>query len=455
MEDEMRSHRYMPYPELVEDEPGETPYLVHDSRGKPWLPSPGMVNKSKREIWVPFNDGGAATARHEIAHVKWSPRVMPKVSYDPRVLMAVEDARINKGMEAKGVPVRMSAGDKGRVTHFAAQDLENGDAATLIVRAIAAIGTDAVDAVLAALADGPPHLRALAEELVELVETRLERSRRRNKGQPVATFRAARRAAGEVARRLRAHGLLRRRGAARPVVMPGSGCCLSDRPLDVATMRRLFAEAGSPGLRALRGEGDARAAAGRMRVVEARLNVACRQARGAAPGYRAATEGSIIRYPTRWFYDKRIFRQRMRVRGGSVLVDTSSSMRLRASDVDRILRDAPAATLVAIYSGSGEEGELRVVARDGRRASADALKPFGHSNVVDLPAIRWLAKQPAPRVWISDGKVTGVNDRPSDSISRACRELCRRFDIRRVTTAEEAARVLEGRAKPKRKAVAS
>jgi hypothetical protein len=275
---------------------------------------------------------------------------------------------------------------------------------------------------------------------------RLDRSWKRNHGEPVATFRAARRAAGEVARRLKAHGLLRKGSEAHPIVMPGSGCCMSDKPLDVGEMRRLLAKAGRPGLRARRGAGDERGAAGRMKVVEARLGVRCKPAPGAGREYRAAPEGSVIRDPTRWFHDKHIFRRRLRGPGGSVLVDTSSSMRFSAEDVDRILRDAPSATRVAIYSGSGSNGQLRVVARDGRRASADQLKPYGHANVVDLPALKWLASQPAPRVWISDGRVTGVHDTPSDAIRRQCRAVCRRHDIRRVRNAEEAARVLEGRA---------
>ena len=147
----------------------------------------------------------------------------------------------------------------------------------------------------------------------------------------------------------------------------------------------------------------------------------------------------IHRYPI----DGRIFRRPCRRTGGSVLVDTSGSMSLDAGGVDRILRDAPSATLVAMYSGRGSEGELRIVARDGRRASTEDLEPFGKSNVVDMPALESLARQRTPRIWISDGHVTGIGDRSSRTITRRCRTLCRRARIRRVRTVEEAAQRLE------------
>ena len=77
----------------------------------------------------------------------------------------------------------------------------------------------------------------------------------------------------------------------------------------------------------------------------------------------------------------------------------------------------------------------------------DDLAPFGPSNVVDQPALEWLARQPGPRIWISDGKVTGCNDRPSRRVKQACAEICRRSHIRRVDDAAEAAAVLGARAR--------
>ena len=133
---------------------------------------------------------------------------------------------------------------------------------------------------------------------------------------------------------------------------------------------------------------------------------------------------------------------RRREAGGSVLIDTSGSMRLGTSQLERIISAAPAATLVATYSGRDDAGELRIVVRDGRRTDARQLKPAGRGNIVDVPALEWLERQRPPRVWISDGHVTGVGDEPSPMIDRACRRLCRRANITRVRNAEQAARAL-------------
>jgi hypothetical protein len=125
-----------------------------------------------------------------------------------------------------------------------------------------------------------------------------------------------------------------------------------------------------------------------------------------------------------------------------VLIDVSGSMGLTTSDVDRIIAGAPNATLVAIYAGREDRGELRVVVRDGFRAAPTALTVRGSGNIVDLPALQWLAKQPAPRVWISDGGVTGCGDVPTAAIERRCREVRMEAGIVQVRNATEAAEEL-------------
>ena len=89
-------------------------------------------------------------------------------------------------------------------------------------------------------------------------------------------------------------------------------------------------------------------------------------------------------------------------------------------------------------------------ARDGRCAAPEHLKAFGSGNIVDVPALQWLARQPAPRVWISDGLVTGMSDTASTEIQRRCKEIRRRAGILRVKTADAAALLLESRAARRR-----
>ena len=38
------------------------------------------------------------------------------------------------------------------------------------------------------------------------------------------------------------------------------------------------------------------------------------------------------------------------------------------------------------------------------------VPPCGGGNIVDGPALDWLATQAEPRIWISDGAVTGIDD---------------------------------------------
>ena len=115
---------------------------------------------------------------------------------------------------------------------------------------------------------------------------------------------------------------------------------------------------------------------------------------------------------------------------------------IAAGDIERMVGEVPGATLVAIYSGKGERGELRVVARDAYRVATSDLVAYGSGNVVDLPALQWLAKQPGPRVWLSDGNVTGVEDVATRAITKRCREICTLGQIVRVSSAAAAAEAL-------------
>lgn len=123
---------------------------------------------------------------------------------------------------------------------------------------------------------------------------------------------------------------------------------------------------------------------------------------------RAAGEGSALARPDRFCVDRRVFARRPTGRGGTVLVDVSGSMQLTQSDLRRMLLAAPAGT-VAIYAGDDRgRGVLRIVAQRGSRVPDALLGGLGALNVIDGPALEWLAGEPAPRVWVSDGRVTGV-----------------------------------------------
>lgn len=135
----------------------------------------------------------------------------------------------------------------------------------------------------------------------------------------------------------------------------------------------------------------------------------------------ASPDGPIPKFFQRWFADKMLFERKGRRRGGTLLIDASGSMGWAWESTRELIEAAPAMT-IAIYSShldhlyNGTKGILTIIARDGKLVTKgwDKIGDGGHGNgnVVDGPALAWLARQPRPRVWLSDGDVTGVKDRP-------------------------------------------
>ena len=64
-------------------------------------------------------------------------------------------------------------------------------------------------------------------------------------------------------------------------------------------------------------------------------------------------------------------------------------------------------------------------------------------NIVDGPALRWLARQPGPRFWISDGVVTGEGDMQSVDLVVDVIRICGKAAITRVETVEGVCRLLQ------------
>ncbi len=433
---------HKPYPELVEPQPNPSPYWIIDTIGKPWLPTNGMTSLIERKLLVPLVEGARSVALHELAHVKWSPKRLPKIDFDLRYLMAVEDARINLGLVWVDLPVLLTTSEIAQVARLAQQDLAERDLLAFVLRAVAAQGTNAEEAVLGALATQTRAVRDLAYRHVRRVRIGLLRARRARRA-PVASFRVARRLAGELARELEPE--LERLGFpkrfSQPLQLVGAGCCLGHGHSGTHHLSRARRGAKGHG-----GEGEGKpeeCQSGEMRLMVAPLPHSAPRPRGAGRGKRRATcEGSFPRYLHRWPLDQAIFRRTSRVRGGTVLVDTSGSMSLDAAGVDSILMASSGAALVAIYSGTDKAGELRIVARDGHRADAKDLVPFGRGNIIDEPALAWLARQSGPLLWISDGGVTGVGDTTSLALQKRCKEILQRARIRRVKSVAEAASFL-------------
>lgn len=118
----------------------------------------------------------------------------------------------------------------------------------------------------------------------------------------------------------------------------------------------------------------------------------------------------------RYATDKKIFIDKAKRVTGTVLIDASGSMNFEREDIEDIVKLLPAST-IAIYSGTNHPekftkddtvGYLHVIAKNGKwvREIPDIYE--FRNNIVDGPAIDWLAKQAEPRILVSDLQFTGV-----------------------------------------------
>lgn len=175
---------------------------------------------------------------------------------------------------------------------------------------------------------------------------------------------------------------------------------------------------------------------GELTVVQKPLvdKLAAREGRKVRP----ADVGAVPRYMHRLLTDQRVFGRRRKKKAfeGTVVIDCSGSMHLTPQDVDEILRRWPAVT-VATYAGYEDKGELWIVAKKGKRAKANDIKPPGGGNVVDGPCLDWLSKQRQPRVWISDGGVTGVGDAGAFDFVKDAAVKMKRGNIKRLGNVQE------------------
>lgn len=149
--------------------------------------------------------------------------------------------------------------------------------------------------------------------------------------------------------------------------------------------------------------------------------------------WKPSDQGVVLRYPQRYCGgDGTIFAAKGQKLGGcTVLIDASGSMQFTKEDVLQIMQLMPAA-LIATYCGLAREGTLTIVAKKGRRVHETRFKGQGGGNCVDGPALDWLAKQPGPRYWVSDGEIVGYNYARTPAMFAAVYKHCRDHHILRV-----------------------
>lgn len=377
--------------------------------GRKWAiePGDGSVSLTDRVIKVPQgpDDQSALVRAHEMAHIAFTPDgVSPEDQKRPEV-QAVEDYRINRLAERAGVD--FSAGGPSAVVQYLTfKASTQTDLAYGILSSLSQFpGPDSDRHMDAIKRHADPLYAARIKQAMNTVEAFLQAKKYSFDGTLAAAnwirdalhlfAKADAAAATKTARRAVAARRLAARGPMSedklPAITAPGGASYTKAapfyaPVDLAADWGRLEKRDYP-LRAPQG------ARGRLKIAN-------------------TAEGSVFRAPQRLMTDGAVFRHITVHRRGTLLIDHSGSMALSAEQVKQMVARLPAG-IIATYSGNGSgKGELRILARNGRMADekTGGYKRFGGANEVDGPALQWLAAQPTPRVWISDGGVTGIGD---------------------------------------------
>lgn len=396
--------------------------------GKRWTVKRGQprIDTTAREMFVPLGatDADRFLRAHESAHARITPKVAAnaaaqKAGVSIMALQVAEDARVHAFLNRRGIPTpgALTEAEIAQGTpRIAASDR---DAAGAL---LAAVGTGDYARIYNALALAPGMEPARLDSIVQAVRQ-------------IAQMIAAKPA---------------RRNARHPV---DTTMGFKQRTVPAAQLfESMFPEAPTESDRANR-EMIRRAVArspvddtshwGDVQPIgRAPLTLGKRAGRGVTRSFR--DEGTIPSAVYRLPVDGRVFTRSRKAVGGTVLVDASGSMELDSNDLAAIVDAAPAGR-VAIYCGAKYcGGRVTIVADNGRRAADRDIQAarIGGCNLIDGPALKWLARQPGPRIWVSDGLVNGHDGRIAHNLLRECADLCRRHGIRRVDRPHEAADLL-------------
>ena len=154
----------------------------------------------------------------------------------------------------------------------------------------------------------------------------------------------------------------------------------------------------------------------------------------------AKDKGVAPRKIHRYTVDKKIFTRKQNVYGGTILIDASGSMNFDGQDILDVMNEVPAVT-IAMYNmhrwRGNNKGDIRIIARNGRRVNDDYLDEHsGGGNFIDLPALQWLGRQAPRRLWVSDMQVVGTNGTGKQNLQQ-CIEACNKFNIMRLADMKE------------------
>ena len=187
-----------------------------------------------------------------------------------------------------------------------------------------------------------------------------------------------------------------------------------------------------------------------MEMLRPELSVGIDRSRVEKRARRREKYGTVPSNIHRAFTDGKVFTKRAKKKkpGGTILLDKSGSMGLSNEELEKLVLNVKHGT-VAAYNATcspGKEGTphgwLTLIAENFMRVGDVSVIPSGGNNLVDGPAIRWLAAQSEPRIWISDGQVTGISSSGNteefdDGLSKEVGVLVERYKIKQYQTIED------------------
>ena len=177
-----------------------------------------------------------------------------------------------------------------------------------------------------------------------------------------------------------------------------------------------------------KGTGKAIEDSGVMHIKEAESYKVVRRDPFHGVNMRPKSYGTDLSFMDRFFDDKKIFVRIGRKKFLNILIDHSGSMSISPRLIKQITEKIPAN--IATYSGSEARGELKILAKNNKIADkVEDYHSYGPGNIIDYPALLWLAKQGGTKIWISDGEVTGIDDKFYRSVNKAIRELTSKSGI--------------------------
>jgi hypothetical protein len=138
--------------------------------------------------------------------------------------------------------------------------------------------------------------------------------------------------------------------------------------------------------------------------------------------------------------ERRIFSNKVRVKGGIVVIDISGSMSLSQSDIESIVEAAPSAIIIAYSHCRDGEPNAWIFAKRGWRVK-EIPNVGGQGNGVDGPVLTWAIAQRHSGeqiIWVCDGHVTTKNDGYNQALTIQCAKLVKKHRIIMVPSVKEA-----------------